>query len=104
MEKITNTNENTYGWKRYWDDTVQYQRILEILDDYWITQKDEAYVEIDMKFIHKNGESQMKHLVWRNPDLSADEKEDIKLKTLDSFPEKHDPFRELLKEHGMLDD
>ena len=45
--------------------TWQYKRILEILDDYWLSQPDEEYVEVKMYFRHKNGEEQTKHIIWK---------------------------------------
>ena len=41
--------------KKYWKDTWQYQRILEILEDYWLTEPDEKFVCVDLYFEHKNG-------------------------------------------------
>lgn len=52
-----------------WEDSPQYQRILEILTDYWTSEPDEAYVEVDMKFVHANGEWQSKTICWFNPDM-----------------------------------
>lgn len=52
--------------KRYWADTYTYQRIMEILDDYWLTVEDEQKVEIKMRFERANGETQVKRLVWVN--------------------------------------
>lgn len=51
----------------HWKDTWQYQRILEILDDYWLSCPDEAYVEVDMYFRSGTGEEQTKNIVWMNP-------------------------------------
>lgn len=56
-----------------WEDSPQYQRILEILTDYWTSEPDEAWVEIDMKFVHENGEWQSKTICWRNPDMDPAE-------------------------------
>lgn len=52
-----------------WEDSPQYQRILEILTDYWTSEPDEAYVEVDMKFVHANGEWQSKTICWFNPNM-----------------------------------
>lgn len=51
----------------------EYDRILEILDDYWISEPNEYAVSVEMRFVKANGESQIKHLRWRNPDLDASE-------------------------------
>lgn len=55
--------------KRYWEDSYTYQRLMEILDDYWLTVEDEQTVEIDLYFKKETGETQMKHLRWTNPNL-----------------------------------
>lgn len=52
---------------RHWKNEYAYQRILEILDNYWITEPDETEVVVDMHFLKANGETQDKHIVWRNP-------------------------------------
>lgn len=52
-----------------WEDSPQYQRILEILTDYWTSEPDEAYVEVDMKFVHANGKWQSKTICWFNPNM-----------------------------------
>ncbi len=61
---------------QYWNNTAVYQRALEILEDYWTTEPDEACVAIRMQFIHRNGECQDKYLTWYNPNLSEQEKKD----------------------------
>lgn len=55
--------------KRYWEDSYTYQRLMEILDDYWLTVENEQTVEIDLYFKKETGETQMKHLRWTNPNL-----------------------------------
>lgn len=57
--------------ERYWQNTWQYKRILEILDDYWITEKDETFVQIVMHF-KKGDKEQHKTIVWFNPKLIPD--------------------------------
>lgn len=54
------------AYKKYWKNTVQYRRILEILDDYWLTEPEEDLVRIDMHF-EKGDETQDKHIIWRRP-------------------------------------
>ena len=52
---------------KYWDKSREYKRIMEILDDYWLTEPNEDYVKIKMAFI-KGEEFQTKHITWRrNP-------------------------------------
>ena len=55
------------GLRRWWKDTGQYKRILEILEDYWVTEKDEFRVRVSMDFIKANGETQTKQITWQNP-------------------------------------
>lgn len=50
--------------KKYWDNTWQYRRIMEVLDDYWLTCEDEKKVVIDMYFENDRGETQTKHITW----------------------------------------
>ena len=38
----------------------EYDRILEILDDYWIYEPNEYAVSVEMKFVKANGEYQVK--------------------------------------------
>ena len=56
------------GNKRYWKNAYVYERILEILDGYWLTQPDELVVDVQLRFTKSNGETQSKHLRWINPD------------------------------------
>lgn len=56
--------------QKYWKDTVQYQRILEVLEDYWLTEKDEDKVVITMEF-YKGKEEQHKQITWVNPNRKA---------------------------------
>lgn len=69
--------------------TYQYQRILDILEDYWLTEPDEEYVKVDMYFRKKNGEEQGKTIIW----------------TSEEYREKHryDPGR-LLSAKDILND
>ena len=57
---------NNMVTKRYWQDSIQYKRILEILDDYWLTQSDEDFVEVNF-FFKRGNESQFKTIIWQNP-------------------------------------
>lgn len=62
-----------------WKKCSKYQRLMEILDDYWLSEPDEAYVSIDMEFLKSDGQYQRKHIVWWNPDMDS-EKTDAMLK------------------------
>jgi len=53
------------GAKCVWKDTREYQRVLEILSDYW--EPDEERVEVEMRFLKNNGETQEKRIVWVRP-------------------------------------
>ena len=55
-----------------WKDTPEYQRILEILSDYWLSEPDELKVCVTMEFMKKNGETQAKCITWVNPNLRRD--------------------------------
>lgn len=59
--------------ERYWKNEWQYQRILEILDDYWITQKDEILVNVEMQFFNKDGQFQRKCISWRPKEADSNE-------------------------------
>ena len=65
-------------WKKYWDKVSEYKRILEILDDYWIYCEDEGFVSVEMMFVKKNGECQLKHIKWKNPNLTENDKKAMK--------------------------
>jgi len=58
--------------KKIWKDTWKYKRILEILDDYWLSQPDEYKVRVQMEFIHSSGEKQRKVIQWQNPNYTDD--------------------------------
>ena len=60
---------NRTNWEQSW----QYQRILEILEDYWVNCPDEAFVEVDMYFRKVNGEEQLKEITWQNPNFKRKE-------------------------------
>lgn len=49
--------------------STAYKNLLRILDDYWISQPNEEYVEINMFFKHGDGSVQRKRITWTNPDL-----------------------------------
>ena len=59
--------------KKYWKDTYDYERILEILNDYWLEEEDEEEVRVTMYFKHHNGEEQEKEIEWKNPKFHVSE-------------------------------
>lgn len=58
--------------RKWWKDSSHYQRILEILNDYWLTEKDEFRVRVQMDFIKANGETQSKCITWQNPNYTCE--------------------------------
>lgn len=60
--------------ERVWKNETAYQRILEILEDYWITQPNEEFVEVTMCFRRSEYDYQEKHIIWRNPNLTKENK------------------------------
>ena len=55
--------KNTFG------NEYAYKRILEILNDYWITEPGEKHVKVDMLFEHSDGRTQHKCIEWWNKKL-----------------------------------
>lgn len=53
--------------QQYWKNSYEYQRILEILRDYWLEEKDELKVRVTMDFMRANEETQRKVIGWFNP-------------------------------------
>lgn len=66
------------GPRKYWRDTYEYQRILDILNDYWLTEKDEYEVKVTLQFTKADGQEQEKYIVWRNPDLDWEKCEKVR--------------------------
>ena len=50
-----------------WKLSTEYQRILELLNDYWASESDELAVGVYMEFLHTDGQSQEKQIIWINP-------------------------------------
>lgn len=50
-----------------WKNSIQYQRIQEILEAYWLSEPDELAVGVFMEFLHADGSSQVKQIIWHNP-------------------------------------
>lgn len=77
--------------KRCWNKEYAYGRLLDILEDYWITQPEEKRVRIDMHFEHMDGRTQDKTITWRNPRCPSEKMQLIPMSevlTLDSVIEK----------------
>lgn len=55
------------GIRRFWKKSYEYKRILEILDDYWLTERNEFSVRVTMDFIRYDGSTQTKSIIWHNP-------------------------------------
>lgn len=58
--------------RNYWKNEPHYKRILEIMYDYWLTEKDEFRVRVSLDFIKANGETQTKQITWQNPNYYCD--------------------------------
>ena len=52
-----------------WENSYEYKRILEILDDYWLSEPEEVSVRVEMHFEHADGQKQDKVIEWHNPSL-----------------------------------
>lgn len=63
--------------KLFWDKTYEYQRILEILRDYWTSEEDEAAVIVDMRFKKRDGQYQEKKVKWKHPEVEKEEWDEI---------------------------
>jgi len=66
---------------KVWINEPEYRRVLEILNDYWITEPDEYAVIIDMQFRHRNGEYQHKRITWKNSDMPMDRPPELEMFT-----------------------
>lgn len=73
--------------KRPWKDCYAYKRILEILDDYWLTEPDEAVVCVKMMFRHPTQGHQIKEIWWRNPNYMHVDDKERDFKDIDDYPE-----------------
>ena len=70
----------------------EYQRILEILDDYWLSEPDEYEVIVEMKFLKSDGQHQEKCIIWRNENYTGDAESDLIQKKHRIFFEKEGDF------------
>lgn len=85
------SSERKMMTKKKWENTGHYQRILQILEDYWLTEPEEAYVAVDMEFLKSDGQYQRKHIVWWNPDMDSK-------KTSAMLKQKHKDMQEAYEE------
>ena len=67
--------------KKYWTDSWQYKRIMQILEDYWLTEEHEDLVDIRMLFI-KGEEYQAKQIRWTRPDAVPEDPTDLNVTNL----------------------
>jgi hypothetical protein len=74
-----------------WKKCSKYQRLMEILDGYWLSEPDEAYVSIDMEFLKSDGQYQQKRIVWWNPNMDSE-------KTSAMLKQKHKDMQEAYEE------
>ena len=56
---------------KHWQNSWQYQRLLEVLDDYWLSEPDELIVSIHVDFVKADGQTQTKDFYWVNPNYEA---------------------------------
>lgn len=85
------SSERKMMTKKKWENTGHYQRILQILEDYWLTEPEEAYVAVDMEFLKSDGQYQQKHIVWWNPNMDSE-------KTSAMLKQKHKDMQEAYEE------
>jgi len=57
--------------KSKWENTYHYQRLMQILEDYWLSEPDEAYVLVEMEFLKSDGQYQKKYIEWWNPKVDS---------------------------------
>jgi len=80
--------------KKYWANTWEYKRIMQILEDYWLTEKNEDLVDIRMLFI-KGKEYQTKNIRWRRPvPTPKADPHDLELTNLAELFQRTDRFKE----------
>lgn len=77
--------------EKNWKKCSKFQRLMEILDDYWLSEPDEAYVSIDMEFLKSDGQYQQKRIVWWNPNMDSE-------KTSAMLKQKHKDMQEAYEE------
>lgn len=85
--------------KKHWKDSWQYKRILELLDEYWLTEPDELAVYVQLDFVKADGQNQGKAILWMNPNYkrkkgSKDFADCITEKKLSLYGDDH-PFAKL---------
>ena len=57
--------EDVCIWNR--KQSSEYKRILEILEDYWLSEPDEERIAVEMHFYKADGQEQHKRITWINP-------------------------------------
>jgi hypothetical protein len=90
--------------RRYYKDSYEYQRIMEILDDYWLTCPDELYVKVSMDFIKADGQNECKTIVWRNPayEVGGEDELDPGIIDVGEYMWNHDIDAEFEKAHPEI--
>ena len=79
--------------KKYWTDSWQYKRIMQILEDYWLTEEHEDLVDIRMLFI-KGEEYQTKQIRWTRPDVIPEDPTDLNVTNLADVMSRIDKLEE----------
>lgn len=68
-----------------------YKSLMRILDDYWLSQPEEARVRIDLHFQHASGMKQHKTLIWNNILKGPEEKEYHEMTRVSDIKEEDPP-------------
>lgn len=79
--------------KKYWINSWEYRRIMQILEDYWLTEEHEDLVDIRMLFI-KGNEYQTKQIRWIRPDTMSEEPTDLNATNLADLMSRIDKLKE----------
>jgi hypothetical protein len=94
--------------KRFWDKTIEYNRIMEIMEDYWLTEPEEDFVQVKMAFI-KGSEFQTKRIAWRRNPPKGKPKVDLvhfsdALRIMESIESGLDEFVKAKSEELQIDE
>ncbi len=79
--------------KKYWINSWEYRRIMQILEDYWLTEEHEDLVDIRMLFI-KGNEYQTKQIRWIRSDTMSEEPTDLNVTNLADLMSRIDKLKE----------
>ncbi len=85
---------------------IEYERILEILYEYWLSEPDELVVRVRMDFLKADGQCQKKEIWWNNPRYKVDDPQKDMPKPVDykEWCEAHFALADLEKKYPVLKD